>query len=121
MVLQLQRDPKTGNLMMLNNQAIRPQTVIQMENQGGPVAGQQQGQQVANHGYHPGRHLHHQLQLKHLPQVTHNIFHQMIELCVGLARALSLKLFYKKMKNFWLEIWAQVLRWRENSVNEFVV
>ncbi|XP_063680474.1 uncharacterized protein LOC134815817 isoform X2 [Bolinopsis microptera] len=68
MVLQLQRDPKTGNLMMLNNQPIRPQTVIQMDNQGGPATGQQQAQQVANHGYHPGRHLHHQLQLKHLPQ-----------------------------------------------------
>ena len=66
MVLQLQRDPKTGNLMMLNNQPIRPQTVIQMDNQSGPAT----GQQVANHGYHPGRHLHHQLQLKHLPQVN---------------------------------------------------
>ncbi|KAL5259928.1 hypothetical protein ACHWQZ_G010143 [Mnemiopsis leidyi] len=69
MVLQLQRDPKTGNFMMLNNQNVRSSTqnpVIQLDNHGGSgVTGQQQ---VASHGYHPGRHLHHQLQLKHLPQ-----------------------------------------------------
>ena len=47
-VLQVQRDPKTGNLVMLNRQVVNPQ---QLSNGG-------------NHGYHPGRHLHHQLQMK---------------------------------------------------------